>query len=350
MALHRLAASVIVLMLIVPGALGGCIEILDTAITRHVSYVYQLNTLSYSINNTCNGTRELEVYISAINEIHFSENTTRRLKLDNFTSFSMHFYPKNATEGLSFITVVVTDRTEAKHTLTGGQAPFIVYDPVATLASWPIAFAILLAFILRKRLRQQIKDAPVLTLIGLYLIYCSYTLVTQDSVQMEVFEKGGLTSEVILFVELAVIGLVLVLFNQSLTVMSRRDPLAALFAVLAFAYVFSPSLYLGEDAVEAFTSWSLEPLNDELLFLFGLPLFVLKQLTLVYILAPVSMPLLVILGVPLTILYWSALLILFERTSVYLRSDLATLRDCLPVKVVFETRGKKAEDDDNTLK
>ncbi|MDP7081038.1 MAG: hypothetical protein QF415_14175 [Candidatus Undinarchaeales archaeon] len=349
---HRLAASVIVLMLIIPGALGGCIEILDTAVARQESYVYQLNTLSYSINNTCNGTRELEVYISAINDVSFLENATRRLELENLTSFSMPFYPINATEGPSFINVVVTDRTEAKYTLTGGQATLIVSNPLTSVASWSVAFAVLLAFILRKRLHQLIKNAPVLTLIGLYLIYCSYTLVTQDVVRTAVFEKGVLTSEVVLYVELAVVGIVLVLFNRSLAALFHRDPIAAIVALLAFAYVFPPTLYLGEDALEAITSWSLEPLNDELIFVFGLPLFVLKELTRVYFLAPVGMPLIIILGVPLTIFYWSVLLKFVERVLTSLRSDLAALRARLPVevKVVVETNCKKKEDDDETSK
>lgn len=343
---HWFAGSVIVLMLILPGALGGCIEILDTAVARQESYVYQLNTLSFSINNTCNGTRELEVYISAINDIHFQENTTQLLELENLTSFSMPFYPINATEGPSFITVVVTDRTETKHTLAGGQAPLIVSNPVSSVASWSVAFAILLAFILRKRLRRHIEDAPVFTIIGLYLIYCSYTLVTLDAVQTEVFEKGVLTSDVILYVELAVVGIILVLFNRSLAALSRRDPLSSFIALLAFAYVFPSALYLSESMVEVFTSRSLDPLNDELLFVFGLPLFVLKELTRVYFLAPVGMPLLIILGVPLTILYWSVLLKFFERASASLRSDLATLRARLPIKVVFVTNSNKEEDDD----
>jgi hypothetical protein len=150
-------------------------------------------------------------------------------------------------------------------------------------------------------------------------------------VRQSVFEQGPITPAAVSALELAMFGLVLIAYGRTVTEAFRREPAVALVVLFVFTQIYPAEAYLGEDVLAAWRTRSLGPLNDELLLVFGLPLFFLKEATLVYFLRPYSLVLTLGLGVPLTILYWSAVIHVCERGAASARSELARVLARIPV-------------------
>lgn len=303
--MRALLGSIILLMVLVLGVREGCVAIRGVTIERADLYPYQVTVLTVPLENRCVGSRNVTVEANPSGRFHVLDGPPVDLELDKARNVTFAFYPLSSVSGTTHIPVVALDLTEDDAMMTGAKADLYVANP---LRQWRyIMAAVFLAagYAGRRRLARQIEPSPVPLVLGSWFVYRSYLMITRnDMVENLLAAEGAVPLDTVNYLELLMLGLVLIVLGRTIVSVFRREPLPLLLAVFIFVQLFPARMYLPDGVMAAWASRSPMPLRGLLLLLLAPPALVLEEVFRLYPFHGMSAVYPLALALPITVLYW----------------------------------------------
>jgi len=303
--MRALLGSIVLLMVLVLGVREGCVAIRDVTVERADLYPYQVTVLTVPLENRCADSRNVTVEANPSGRFHILDGHTTDIELDKARNVTFTFYPLPSVSGTTHIPVVALDKTEDEVMMTGAKADLYVANPLRQW--WYIMAAVCLAagYAGRRSIARQFEPSPVPLVLGCWFIYRSYLMITRnDMVENLLAAEGAVPLDTVNYVELLVLGLVLITLGRTIVSVFRREPLPLLLALFIFVQLFPARLYLPDGVTAAWASRSPIPLRQVLLLVLAPPALVLEEAFRLYPFhgMPSAYPLAI--AIPMTGLYW----------------------------------------------
>jgi len=296
-------------MVLVLGVREGCVTISEIVVERADLYPYQVTVLSVPLENRCAGSRNVTVEANPSGRFQIIDGPLLNLELDKTKNVTFVFYPLPSVAGTTHIPVVALDLTEDDAIMTGAKANIYVANPFRQW--WYIAAALVLVWIYMKQqmLVGQFYPSPIPLTIGAWFIYRGYYLITRhDLFELLLADGGAIPADAVAYIELLLLGSVLIVFGRELVHAFRGQPLALIITVFIFSQLFPAGLVLPDGVMDAWVSRSPAALTDGLLLVLSLPAFVLREVFRLYPAYGLHSAIPIILAFPFTFLYWRFIL------------------------------------------
>ncbi|MDP6627723.1 MAG: hypothetical protein QGG50_07460, partial [Methanopyri archaeon] len=225
--------------------------------------------------------------------------------LDKARNVTFAFYPLPSVAGTTHIPIVALDMTEEETMMAGGKGDLYVANPIR---QWRYIMAIVCLaamYASRRRLARQLEPSPVPLVLGSWLVYRSYLTITRnDMVEKLLAAEGAVPLDTVNYVELLMLGLVLIVLGRTIVSVFRKESLPLILALFIFVQLFPARMYLPDGVTAAWASRSPLPLRGMLLLVLAPPALVLEEAFRLYPLHGMPSVYPLIIALPITALYW----------------------------------------------
>lgn len=142
-----LALAILTFLIIGQHAAAACVRIDRISVNPSEPIIFQESVLKFIVVNTCEGPRDVEVFVSGGDKVRILDLDTSRHEITQQSDFILGFVPVDTQRGPVSLSIVVTDWSDQEPRMIGKTVDILVLKPQFYSYSLHIGSILLIALI-----------------------------------------------------------------------------------------------------------------------------------------------------------------------------------------------------------